>query len=71
MLKAVREGLGMTREEMAVALGTSATTIYRWETGRVVPMFTIVQVKALSRMLKELKMSVDDLPDNLGPNGFT
>lgn len=66
VLKVIRETLGMTREELAVKLRIAATTVYRWETGRAVPSLTIPQVKALSQILKEVKMTVDDLPDNLG-----
>jgi len=36
-LQVVRRGLGLTAQELAVALGVSVTTISRWETGRSKP----------------------------------
>lgn len=66
VLKAIRETLGMSREQMAVELSIAATTVYRWETGRAVPSLTIPQVKSLNKILKRINMTVDDLPDDLG-----
>lgn len=63
MLQVIRQSLGYTRKELAERLGTTETTIYRWESGRSKPTFTLHQVKALSRELKRVGMKIDDLPD--------
>jgi len=66
-LKAIREALGMTQRQMADRLLTTDTTIYRWESGRSPATFTIAQAKALSNLLKPLSLTIDQLPDDLGP----
>ncbi|MBD2069537.1 helix-turn-helix transcriptional regulator [Leptolyngbya sp. FACHB-671] len=62
-LKKLREELGMSQEEFARQIGTSARTISRWETGDSVPSFTIAQMKALDELLKANGKSLQDLPD--------
>jgi DNA-binding XRE family transcriptional regulator len=54
----------MTQEELAATLGVTRTTIMNWETGRAVPRLTVRQFKAL---LKTLNITVDELPDDFGP----
>lgn len=66
-LKQIRENLEMSREQFAVALGTTSGTVYRWETGRHGVSFTVRQFKNLRRMIKPLGIDIDDLPDDLGP----
>lgn len=68
MLKAIREALGYTRRELAGKLGTTETSIYRWESGRSPATFTVPQMKALSRELRAIRITIDDLPDDLGPS---
>ena len=36
-LKSLREKAGLSHEEVAEQIGVSATTIYHWESGRMVP----------------------------------
>lgn len=48
-IRPLREKVGMTREELAFAVGVSLTTIARWETTRVHP--TKVFQKKLSQIL--------------------
>ena len=63
-LKKLREELGMSQEEFARQIGTSARTISRWETGENVPSFTISQMKALDALLQANGKTLQDLPDN-------
>jgi len=37
-IKQIREGLGMTRTEFAAAIGTTATSVQRWEEKGTTPM---------------------------------
>jgi putative transcriptional regulator len=62
-LKKLREEMGMSQEEFARRIGTSARTISRWETGESVPSFTIAQMKALDALLLEYGKALKDLPD--------
>ena len=62
-LKKLREEMGMSQEEFARRIGTSARTISRWETGESVPSFTIAQMKALDALLMEHGKALKDLPD--------
>ncbi len=62
-LKKLREEMGMSQEEFAHRIGTSARTISRWETGESVPPFTIAQMKALDALLLEYGKALKDLPD--------
>jgi putative transcriptional regulator len=63
-LKKLREEMGMSQEEFARRIGTSARTISRWETGDSVPSFTIAQMKALYALLAEQGKSIKELPDS-------
>ena len=36
-LKTYRKQLGLSREKVAAALGVTGVTVWRWETGRMVP----------------------------------
>lgn len=49
ILEDARHAAGLSREEVAVALGVSFITIYRWERNQNVP--DLVQVIGLSRAL--------------------
>ncbi|MFQ3618990.1 MAG: helix-turn-helix transcriptional regulator [Cyanobacteriota bacterium] len=62
-LKKLREEFGMSQEEFARHIGTSARTISRWETGDSVPSFTIAQMKALYALLETHGKNIKDLPD--------
>ena len=63
-LKKLREEMGMSQEDFARRIGTSARTISRWETGDSVPSFTIAQMKALETLLLEHGKVLKDLPDS-------
>ncbi len=62
-LKKLREEMGMSQEDFARRIGTSARTISRWETGDSVPSFTIAQMKALETLMAERGKGIQDLPD--------
>ncbi len=36
-VKKLRKKLGLTIEELAVKVGVTATTVYRWENGKITP----------------------------------
>ncbi len=63
-LRKLREEMGMSQEDFARRIGTSARTISRWETGDSVPSFTIAQMKALDALLMEHGKALKDLPDS-------
>ncbi|MBW4463150.1 MAG: helix-turn-helix domain-containing protein [Nodosilinea sp. WJT8-NPBG4] len=63
-LRKLREEMGMSQEDFARRIGTSARTISRWETGDSVPSFTIAQMKALDALLLEHGKALRDLPDS-------
>ncbi|MBD1874063.1 helix-turn-helix transcriptional regulator [Nodosilinea sp. FACHB-131] len=63
-LRKLREEMGMSQEDFARRIGTSARTISRWETGDSVPSFTIAQMKALDALLLEHGKALKDLPDS-------
>ena len=51
-----RERLGLTREDLAQALKTTYTTVYRWETGdRAIPPFLERAIRDLERELEQKK----------------
>lgn len=62
-IKAIRAETGLTQFEFAVAIGTTPSSISRWERGLSEPELTISQTKRLCRLLKK---SLDELPDYLG-----
>lgn len=37
-IRMARERLGMSREELAAKVGCSAVSIWKWETGRTLPL---------------------------------
>lgn len=37
VIRSLRKGAGMTQKELADKLGTTITTVYRWEKGEYVP----------------------------------
>lgn len=67
-LKELREGLGLTQNQFAVAIGSDPTTISRWERGVYQPSFSVKQVKMLCKLLMDNGMSVLDLPDDFSSN---
>ena len=66
-LKTIREALGYSQQEFAVKIGVAVTTISRWERGLSPATFTVPQIKAFNRELRTLGLTVDNLPDDLGP----
>jgi DNA-binding transcriptional regulator YiaG len=66
-LKRLRDELGMSQEEFARYIGTSARTVSRWESGDTMPNFTIRQMKAMERLLKSIDKTLSDLPDSFAP----
>ena len=62
-MKSIREELGFTQRELAIALGVDAMTISRAERGLYEPVFTIKQTKILCKLLGK---RIEDLPDYLG-----
>jgi len=48
--KKLRTELGMTQQELAVALGVSLSTVANWETGRVKPSrLALARLEELTR----------------------
>jgi transcriptional regulator with XRE-family HTH domain len=65
-IKLIREELGMTQLEFAVALGINPVTVSRAERGLAEPSLTLLQFKKLCELTKK---SARDFPDYLGkPN---
>lgn len=64
-LKQLREGLGLTQEELSRRCNIPLRTYQRWEAGETIARPTIPQVKALCR---ELKIPIEKLPDDFGPS---
>lgn len=62
-MKSLRDELGFTQRELAIALGVDAMTISRAERGLYEPVFTIKQTKILCKLLKK---QIDELPEYLG-----
>jgi putative transcriptional regulator len=65
-LKKLREGAGLSQQELASRIGVGVPTISRWERGASPAMMTIPQIRALCR---ELGVTFDELPDEFGPTG--
>lgn len=65
-LKTIRVKLGLTQEQLAREIGVTSVTISRWERGVAPATFTVPQIKAFSRLLARIGMTVDNLPDDLG-----
>ena len=49
-LRKMREGAGMTREQVAVYMGKSVSSLIRWETNRKVP--TIMEARRFALVLQ-------------------
>lgn len=62
-LKAIRERLGMTQAEFAVAIGIDPSTVSRCERGITEISLTILQMKRLCQLTQK---NLDELPDYLG-----
>jgi transcriptional regulator with XRE-family HTH domain len=63
-LRRIREELGLTQEQFAVAIRASTYSVSRWERGRTVNL-TVAQVKAFQTLLKQIGLDFQDLPDDL------
>lgn len=62
-LRAIREQLGLTQAQFAVAIGIDPSTVSRCERGIAEPNLTVLQTKRLCNLIGK---SLDDLPDYLG-----
>jgi len=62
-IKLIREELGLTQAQFAVAIGIDPSTVSRAERGLVEPSFTALQWKKLCHMTGKLPQ---DFPDLLG-----
>jgi DNA-binding XRE family transcriptional regulator len=62
-LRAIRDELGMTQAEFAVAIGLDPSTVSRCERGLSEPNFTILQLKRLCKLTGK---TLEELPDRLG-----
>jgi DNA-binding XRE family transcriptional regulator len=74
-LKLLRELIGnmeghgapISQQELAQRLGVGIATVSRWERGITPAMFTIPQLKNLKKLLDSVGLSIEELPDDLGP----
>ena len=55
-IKAKRESMRLTQEEVALKLGVSRSTVAMWETGEVLP-----RAYLLPKLTKVLNCTLDDL----------
>jgi DNA-binding transcriptional regulator YiaG len=62
----MRRELGLTQKDVADALGVTVQTVSNWEVGRAEPKLTIRQFK---KLLEVLQCSVNEIPNDLGPEG--
>ncbi len=62
-LKRLREEAGLSQQELATRIGVAVATISRWERGAPA-MLTVPQMKALCKILGK---SIEELPDEFGP----
>ena len=62
-MREIREALGMTQAQFAVAIGCDPGTISRAERGLTEPTFTAMQFKNLCRLAKR---TIEEIPDYLG-----
>jgi transcriptional regulator with XRE-family HTH domain len=53
-----RKGLNMTQEQLAERLGVSNKTVSKWENGKCMPDYSIVE-----RLCEELKITISELMD--------
>ena len=52
---------GITRKELADALGVTERSVYRWLSGKAIPMLTVSQMKVLCAFLDK---PLEEIPDN-------
>lgn len=64
LLVKLRNLRGVSQQRLADALGVTKHTVSNWEVGRSIPKLTPRQYKTL---LKVLKITSDQLPDDFGP----
>ena len=68
-VKQIRELLGMSQFEFAVLVGVTPPTVSRWEAGKGRPSFEPGGWKRLLAALAPHGITMNDLPDSLGPAG--
>ena len=56
-VRALRDKLGLTQEQLADRLGTTKNTVARWERGEMIPT-SYVHVTALQKLAEALKVTV-------------
>ena len=66
-LKTIREALGYSQQEFATKLGLSTSSISRWERGLAEATFNVRQMKRLVAELRTLGLTIENLPDDVGP----
>lgn len=62
-LKAIREALGMSQQEFATQLGVAVASVSRWERGLSQMSLTVPQMKKFTKLLREINMTIEDIPD--------
>lgn len=67
-LKVIREALDMSQQEFASYIGVSTTSVSRWERGTSEMSLTLKQLSKFTELLRRLGMSLDNLPDYVGPS---
>jgi DNA-binding transcriptional regulator YiaG len=68
-VKQLRQLLGMSQLQFANLLGVYPSTISRWEQGKSSPQFSPGAFKRLLQALEPHGITLNDLPDDLGPAG--
>jgi DNA-binding transcriptional regulator YiaG len=67
-LKVIRESLDMSQQEFASYIGVSTTSVSRWERGTSQMTLSLDQIRRFTELLRKLGMTLDNLPDNVGPS---
>ena len=67
----VRLALGLSRREFGAVLGVDQDTVSTWERGKRAPLLNIWQIKVMDKMLTDLGLSWQDIPDHVGTPGTT
>lgn len=62
----IRLALGLSRREFGDIIGVDQDTVSMWERGKRSPWLSIWQIKALDRVLADLGLTWQDMPDNVG-----
>lgn len=71
-LKQLRKELGLKQKDMASLMGTDATTMNRWETGKYIPKpETAKRILELAKERKASKLCQENLREALFPRPFT